>query len=114
MYTDAEIIYKNVKKLEEGVYRVQGKRRTWEGLTDIQKLRFALIAAGEVLKTVKISDVVKAAGIKGMKTNEIIIAAGNAKKELPDYRLVIMREDPIENYSLLQNGVFTCCEFDDQ
>lgn len=111
MYTDAEIIYKNVKKLEEGVYRVQGKRRTWEGLTDIQKLRFALIAAGEVLKTVKISDVVKAAGIKGMKTNEIIIAA---KKELPDYRLVIMREDPIENYSLLQNGVFTCCEFDNQ
>lgn len=64
MYTDAEIIYKNVKKLEEGVYRVQGKRRTWEGLTDIQKLRFALIAAGEVLKTVKISDVVKAAGIR--------------------------------------------------
>lgn len=45
---------------------------------------------------------------------EIIIAAGNAKKELPDYRLVIMREDPIENYSLLQNGVFTCCEFDNQ
>lgn len=80
MYTDAEIIYKNVKKLEEGVYRVQGKRRTWEGLTDIQKLRFALIAAGEVLKTVKISDVVKAAGIKGMKTNEIIIAAKMQKR----------------------------------
>lgn len=37
MYTDAEIIYKNVKKLEERVYRVQGKKRTWEGLTDIQK-----------------------------------------------------------------------------
>lgn len=112
MYTDAEIIYKSVKKLEEGVYRVQGKKRTWDALTDIQKLRFALIAAGEVLKTVKISDVVKAAGIKGMKTNEIIIAAGNAKKELPDYRLGIMREDPIENYNLLQNGVFTCCEFE--
>lgn len=114
MYTDAEIIYKNVKKLEEGVYRVQGKRRTWEGLTDIQKLRFALIAAGEALKTVKISDVVKAAGIKKIKTEDIIVAAKNAKKELPEYRLVIMRENPLENYSLLQNGVFTCCEFDNE
>lgn len=31
MYTDAEIIYKNVKKLEEGVYRVQGKRKPGRG-----------------------------------------------------------------------------------
>lgn len=114
MYTDAEIIYRNVKKLEEGVYRVQGKKRMWEALTDIQKLRFALIAAAEVLKIVKISDVVKAVGIKKIKTEDIIVAAGNAKKTLPDYRLVIMREDPIESYSLLQNGVFTCCEFDNQ
>lgn len=114
MYTDAEIIYRNVKKLEEEKYRVQGKKKTWDGLTDIQKLRFALIAAGEALKTVKISDVVKAAGIKKIKTEDIIVAAKNAKKELPEYRLVIMRENPLENYSLLQNGVFTCCEFDNE
>lgn len=109
---DKSLLCGYIKKLETGTYRVQGKKRTWEMLTDIQKLSFALIAAAEVFKIVKISDVVEAAGIKKMKTADIIVAARNAKRTVPDYKLVIMRQNPLENYNLLQDGVFTCCKFE--
>ena len=81
MYTDAEIIYSNVKKLEEEKYRVQGKKKTWDGLTDIQKLRFALIAAGKVLKTVKISSILKKAGGKKKKKKKKKKKEGKQKKK---------------------------------
>ena len=67
----------------------------------------------EELTEVRIRDVAHSIGIGHIGSNDIRVMADNLVKAHPDYRFVIMSDHKGQVTSAFENGVLTCCEYEE-
>lgn len=94
-------------------YEVHGIKRPWGHLTETQKLKQALTEALEEMTEVRIRDVAHSIGIGHIGSNDVRVMAENLLRSHPDYRFVIMSDHKGQVTRAFENGVLTCCEYEE-
>lgn len=84
-------------------------------MTNNEILKTALEKAIEESNEVIIKDVAAAAGIKHIKSNDLLVICNNLIRKYPEYRLVkfVKQGQPDATASLFETGAITCMEYDD-
>lgn len=85
----------------------------WGHLTETQKLKQALTEALEEMTEVRIRDVAHSIGIGHIGSNDVRVMAENLLRSHPDYRFVIMSDHKGQVTRAFENGVLTCCEYEE-
>lgn len=80
---------------------------------DVQKLKQALTEALEEMTEVRIRDVAHSIGIGHIGSNDVRVMAENLLRSHPDYRFVIMSDHKGQVTRAFENGVLTCCEYEE-
>lgn len=94
-------------------YEVHGIKRPWGHLTETQKLKQALAGALEEMTEVRIRDVAHSIGIGHIGSNDVRVMAENLLRSHPDCRFVIMSDHKGQVTRAFENGVLTCCEYEE-
>lgn len=93
-------------------YEVHGIKRPWGHLTETQKLKQAPEALEEMTE-VRIRDVAHSIGIGHIGSNDVRVMAENLLRSHPDYRFVVMSDHKGQVTRAFENGVLTCCEYEE-